>query len=87
MRPARALIDTINEMTVEEITQVSPNSLRLKKVIKAPLLLMITASGMMSGISISMLKLTTELIQAKAFLDSIGLVVIIVIGAFLAAFF
>lgn len=46
---------------------------------------MITASGMMSGISISMLKLTTELMQSKAFVDSIGLVIIIMIGAFMAA--
>ena len=61
-RPPRALIDTINEMTIEEVRQVSPDSLGLKKMVKIPLLLLISAAGMMSGISISMLKFTTEML-------------------------
>ena len=84
-RPARSLIDTINEMTIEEVTQVSPNSLRLKRMVKVPMLLMISAAGAMSGISISFLKFATELIASGSIKDSIGLFTLVVIGAFLTA--
>ena len=82
-RPARALIDTIKEMTDEEIRQVSPNSLRLKRFVKVPLLLLLSAAGMMSGISISMLKFTTELVASGAFLDKIGLCFFLIAFAFI----
>ena len=82
-RPARDLIDTIKEMTDEEIRQVSPNSLRLKKLVKVPLLLLLSAAGMMSGISISCLKFTTELVASGAFMDNIGLIFFLIAGAFI----
>ena len=82
-RPARTLIDTIKEMTDEEVRQVSPNSLRLKKLVKVPLLLLLSAAGMMSGISISMLKFTTELVASGAFFDNIVLCLFLIAGAFM----
>ena len=84
-RPARALIDTINEMTFDEIRQVSPDSLKLKKLVKTPLLLIISASGMMSGVSISMLKFTTEMMQSGEFFNHIGFCLFLLVAAFLGA--
>ena len=84
-RPVRTLIDTINEMTIEEVTQVSPNSLKLKSLVKVPMLMMITAAGFMSGISISMIKCATELIASGSLTTSWGLIVITIIFAIITA--
>ena len=71
-------------MTVEEVTQVSPNSLKLKRLIKAPMLLMITASAIMSGISVCLMKATTEIIEAGEFKTSWSLITLIMTGAIIS---
>jgi len=55
------LIETLNDLPIEEVEKASRRSRRLKKCIKAPMLLIVATSALQSGMTIVMLKLVTEL--------------------------
>lgn len=85
-RPPRTLIETISEMTEDEVKQVSPTSLTLKKFVKIPLLLIVTSSAVMAGISISLIKMAVELLESNDFLDIVLFSTFLLIGALLFSF-
>ena len=60
-RPARLLIDTLNDMPRDLLKKVSERSQNLKTCIKLPMLLIILTSSLMSGVTIVVCKLLTEL--------------------------
>ena len=85
-RPPRTLIETISEMTEDEVKQVSPNSLTLKKFVKIPLLLIVTSSAVMAGISISLIKMAVELLESNDFWEIVLFSIFLLIGALLFSF-
>ena len=63
-RPARVLIDIINDLDKEVLEKVSPASATIKRFIKWPMIFLVWASSMQSSLSVVMLKLFGELIQS-----------------------
>ena len=61
-RPARLLIEAINDLPEEVLEYVSPQSVPLKRYIKVPMLLLLTNAGFQAGLSVVFLKLCGELI-------------------------
>ena len=63
-RPARVLIDLLNDFDEDALERVSKRSLTLKTFVKLPMLYLLLTAGMQSGLSIVFLKLFGELIQS-----------------------
>jgi len=74
-RPARVLIETLNDMPVELLDEVSARSRRLKTLIKGPMLLIVVSSALQSGLTIVSLKLVTELGQSEEMRGHVFLVI------------
>ena len=62
LRPARILIELLNDMDRQQLEQVSKRSLNLQRCVKLPMLYLLINAGLQSGLSISFLKLFGELI-------------------------
>ena len=60
-RPARVLIEALNDINDELLEEVSSRSKTLKYYIKMPMVLTIGTSALQSGLTIVFLKLLTEL--------------------------
>jgi hypothetical protein len=65
-RPAHVIIATLNDMDDEWVEYVSEPSLKLKALIKVPMVLCTATSALQSGITIVMLKLFSELGQTSS---------------------
>jgi hypothetical protein len=63
------LIESLNDITVELLKEVSPQSNMLKYFIKFPMLLTISTAALQSGLTIVFLKLITELGESGEFFD------------------
>lgn len=74
-RPARVLIEALNDINDELLEEVSSRSKTLKYYIKMPMVLTIGTSALQSGLTIVFLKLLTELGETGEFFDHIPLVV------------
>jgi len=67
-------------MPREQLAQVSNQSQRLKTFIKAPMMLQVFTSALLSGISIVMLKLlTTLMFQGHDLWENIWLVILLLV--------
>ena len=72
-RPVRVLIDAINDLPLDKLLLVSPDSEGVKNWIKLPMLLLAAVSAIFSGLSIAMLKMIGELFQSGDAVDHIFL--------------
>lgn len=84
-RPARALIEVLNEMTREEVELVSPDSHRLRRFAKAPMLLVIAGAALCSGVTVALLKLLGELLLSGEVTTDLLLAGLVALGALLSA--
>ena len=84
-RPARALIEVLNEMTREEVELVSPGSHRLRRFAKAPMLLVIAGAALCSGVTVALLKLLGELLLSGEVTTDLLLAGLVALGALLSA--
>ena len=84
-RPARALIEVLHEMTREEVELVSPDSQRLRRFAKAPMLLVIAGSALCSGLTVALLKLLGELLLSGEVTEDLLLAGLVALGALLSA--
>ena len=84
-RPARALIEVLHDMTREEVEQVSPDSQRLRRFAKAPMLLVIAGSALCSGVTVALLKLLGELLLSGEVTEDLLLAGLVALGALLSA--
>ena len=64
--------------------QVSPQSIKLKRYLKFPMVILLINAGLQSGLSITMLKLLGEGIQQGEFVEYIGLFLIIGFSEFVS---
>lgn len=78
-RPARILIEVINEIPEEALKEVSPESLGTKKYIKVPMLLLLINAGLQSGLSIVFCKFIGELIASGDAINHLSMMLLIVI--------
>lgn len=76
-RPARILIEELNDMDDSLLETVSARSTSLKRFVKLPLLYVLANAGLQSGLSISFLKIFGELIQSGHSTEHIFLLVIL----------
>lgn len=74
-RPARMLIEALNDIDDDLLEQVSARSRTLKYYIKMPLVLTISTSALQSGLTIVFLKLITEMGETGEMADHVGLVI------------
>ena len=72
-------------MTREEVEQVSPDSHRLRRFAKAPMLLVIAGSALCSGVTVALLKLLGELLLSGEVTEDLLLAGLVALGAFLSA--
>ena len=84
-RPARVLIETLHEKSREEVAQVSPDSHRLQRYVKAPMLLVIAGSALCSGLTVALLKLLGELMLSGEVTEDLLLAGLVALGALLSA--
>ena len=64
-RPARLLVEALNELPVEILQHVSPESVRVQRLIKVPMLLLLIHSGLQGALSAIGLKLVGELFASN----------------------
>ena len=62
-RPERELIQVLNALSIEQVKEVSSDSVALKKYVKLPLLLFLSAAAMMVSLSDLSLKLAGAVIE------------------------
>ena len=62
-RPERELIQVLNALSIEQVKEVSSDSVALKKFVKLPLLLFLSAAAMMVSLSDLSLKLAGAVIE------------------------
>ena len=72
-------------MTREEVAQASPDSHRLQRYVKAPMLLVIAGSALCSGLTVALLKLLGELMLSGEVTDDMVLSGLVALGALLSA--
>ena len=58
----RILIDVINEMDYDKMAEVSERSIRLKWLLKVPMILLIFTASLVSGASMLLLKVVDTII-------------------------
>lgn len=86
-RPARQLIDVLNDIPSDLLDKVSPNSATLKYFIKLPMVCSIGTAAMQSGLTIMFLKLLTELSQSGDLIDHFYLSILMGFGMGLSGLF
>ena len=67
----------MNELPVEVMQYVSPDSVRLQKLIKVTMLLLLINSGLQSGASVIGLKLVGELFAAGEAWSNFGILLLL----------
>ena len=65
------LIEALNNLPEEVLEKVSPQSVRLQRWIKIPMLILLINSAFQSGVSVVFLKLTGELFVSRTVRDHI----------------
>ena len=83
-RPARVLIEILNELPEEVLELVSPSSVTLKRYIKVPMLLLLINASTQSGLGTVFMKLIGELIVSGDAKNYITMLLILVICMVLA---
>ena len=81
------MIEAINNISSESLALVAPNSLRLKTLVKVPMLMMIFCSANMSSLSVVFMKLATELIESGQFTENLVLTFVMLGLMSFSAFF
>ena len=74
------LIEAVNDLPEEVLVHVSPQSVRLKRYIKVPLLILLINAGFQSGLSVVFLKLCGELVVAGDAGSHISMLLIMIAG-------
>ena len=65
-RPAFEIIEALHELTIEEVKVISPQSTTLRRLVKCPMLMHITSSALLSGMSVALFKFFGEIIQSAS---------------------
>ena len=79
MRLAHDLIQILNDIPVDELAKVSPQSVWLKNYVKVPMLVLITDSAMQSGLIVLATKVLGELAQSNGISDYKAMTALVVI--------